>query len=170
MFEMNSLKQNATDPTDSRETGAMTKTANRSATVAMIGSSIHIKGDVRGEESLVIQGQVDGTVPLKGNNLIIGQEGQVTATVHAHTITIEGTLKGDAFGEDRIILKRTANVRGNISAPQVSMEEGARFKGSMDMDARSAVSTSRNELQSATVAKLDVGSDKAPFKQSGDVK
>ena len=147
MIEMNSLKHNDEGPAESRETGAMPHTANRPTTVAMIGPTIRIKGDVRGEESLVIQGQVDGTVTLKGNNLIIGQEGRVTATVHAHTITIEGTLQSDAFGEDRVILKRTANVRGNISAPQVNMEEGARFKGSMDMDARDAMSTSRNERQ-----------------------
>ena len=165
MFEMNSLKQNAADPAESRGTGT---TANRPATIAMIGSSIRIKGDVRGDESLMIQGQVEGTVTLKGNNLIIGQEGRVTAAVHAHTITIEGTLQGDAFGEDRVILKRTASVRGNISAPQVSMEEGARFKGSMDMDARDTVPASRKEVQSATVSKLETVPDKTAFKQSGD--
>jgi len=170
MFEMNSLKQNAADPAESRGTGT---TANRPATIAMIGSSIRIKGDVRGDESLMIQGQVEGTVTLKGNNLIIGQEGRVTAAVHAHTITIEGTLQGDAFGEDRVILKRTASVRGNISAPQVSMEEGAKFKGSMDMDYRATPApVSRNDTPSADVVKFEAsgGNDKPPVTQGGDAK
>ena len=139
----------------------------------MIGSTIRIKGDLRGEESLVIQGHVEGTINLKQNKLIIGQEGKVAATMHAHTITIEGTVKGDVFGEERVILKKTGNVHGNISAPQVSMEEGAKFKGSMDMDYKTTSSpASRNDAHSASIVKLDAlaSNENAPLKQSGDVK
>ena len=169
MFEMNTSKSNAVRADDSRETSPM-KTP---ATLAMIGSSIHIKGDVTGEESLVIQGQVEGTVTLKQHNLIIGQEGKVNATIHAQTVTIEGTLKGDVFGAERVIVKKTGNIHGNISAPQVSMEEGAKFKGSIDMDYKAPSSPApRNDAQTASVVKFDTSSntEKAPFKQNGDVK
>ena len=169
MFEMNATKSNAARADDSRETASM----KSPATLAMIGSSIHIKGEVSGEESLVIQGQVEGTVNLKQNNLIIGQQGKVSANIHAQTITIEGTLTGDVFGAERVIVKKTGNVHGNISAPQVSMEEGAKFKGSMDMDYNATASSApRNDAPSASVVKLDTstGNDKAPFKHGGDQK
>ena len=169
MFEMNTSKSNAVRADDSRETSPM-KTP---ATLAMIGSSIHIKGDVTSEESLVIQGQVEGTVTLKQHNLIIGQEGKVNATVYGQTITIEGTLKGDVFGDERVIIKKTGDIRGNISAPQVSMEEGAKFKGSMDMDYKpTAVPAPRKEPEPVSVLKFDApsGNDKPPFGQSGEVK
>ena len=163
MFETNAAKSNTGSPAGSRETASMTKTHERPATIAMIGSSIHIKGDVSGAESLVIQGHVEGTINLKHNNLIIGQDGKVNATIHAHTVTIEGNLQGDVFGD----------VRGNISAPQVSMEEGAKFKGSMDMDYKPAsLPASPDDKQSAAVFKLDTsaGNEKPPFKQSAEEK
>ena len=169
MFEMNATKSNAARAEDSRDTASIKSPAS----LAMIGSSIHIKGDVSGEESLVIQGHVEGTVNLKQNNLIIGQEGQVNATIHAQTITIEGTLKGDVFGAERVIVKKTGNIHGNISAPQVSMEEGAKFKGGIDMDYKAPTSpASRNDAPSASVVKFDStsGNEKPPFKQGGDLK
>ena len=175
MFETNTAKSNAASAAKSRETASMTKNHERPATLAMIGSSIHIKGDVSGEESLVIQGHVEGTVNLKQNNLIIGQEGQVNATIHAQTVTIEGTLKGDVFGAERVIVKKTSDIHGNISAPQVSMEEGAKFKGSIDMDYKAPASSApapRNPNQTASVVKFDStsGNEKPPFKQGGDLK
>ena len=145
----------------------------RPATIAMIGPTIHIKGDVSGEESLMVQGRVEGTINLKQNNLIIGQDGKVNATIHANTVTIEGTVKGDVFGAERVIVKKTANVQGNISAPQVCMEEGAKFKGSMDMDHKPTTSpASRNEAPSASVVKFDApaGNEKPSIKLGGDVK
>jgi len=179
MFEMNPLKSNAgksAEKADSaRDAAPVNKFQNSEgpATLAMIGSSIHIKGDLTGEEGLVIQGHVEGTINLKQNKLIIGQEGKVTATIHANTVTIEGTLKGDVFGDERVIIKKTGNVQGNVSAPQVSMEEGAKFKGSMDMDYKGATSSpSRKDAESAAVLKFDAstGNDKTPFIQSGDMK
>jgi len=182
MFEMNPLKSNAGRTAEVRKNEQMREAAapvttiqnhGQPATLAMIGPTIHIKGDLSGEEGLVIQGQVEGTINLKQKNLIIGQEGKVNATVHAHTITIEGTLKGDVFGEERVIVKKTGNVHGNISAPQVSMEEGAKFKGSMDMDCRPTASPApRNDAQSASVVKLDAsaGNEKAPLQKNGDGK
>ena len=172
MFEMNPTKPNAARAAESGDT-ASAKKSDYPATIAMIGASIRIKGDVSGEESLVIQGHVEGAINLKRNKLIIGQEGKVTAKIHAHTITIEGTVKGDIFGEERVIVKKTGNVHGNISAPQVSMEEGAKFKGSMDMDYNATASSApRNDAPSASVVKLDTstGNDKAPFKHGGDQK
>ena len=174
MFESNPMKSNSGNAAEARDTASFTnfKNQNGPATIAMIGPSIQIKGDVSGSESLVIQGQVEGTINLNQNNLIIGQEGKVTATIHAHTVTIEGTLKGDVFGEERVIVKKTGNVRGKISSPQVTLEEGAKFNGSMDMDHKPASSSApRKDAPSASVVKFDASSsnDKTPSHQSGDL-
>jgi len=101
---------------------------------AVIGASIHIDGDVRGEEDLVIQGEVSGTVKLINNNLTVGRDGKVNADVHAQTVFVDGHVEGDLVGSERVCIRETAQVRGNITSPRVSLEDGARFKGSIEMD------------------------------------
>ncbi len=163
MFEMNPLKRSTGKPADTHETGTTsnppapkTPSYERSTSPATIGPSINIKGDLSGEEDLVIQGNVEGTINLKQNNLTIGQDGKVNANIHAHTIIVEGSLKGDIFGEEKVIIKKTGNVHGNVSSPRVSLEDGAKFKGSMDMDyKRSEPVETRNDSASASVFKLD---------------
>jgi cytoskeletal protein CcmA (bactofilin family) len=103
---------------------------------AVIGPSIRIDGDLRGEEDLRIEGEVKGTVQLKGNSLVIGSEGRVRATVYAHSIDVEGLVEGDLYGLDRVNVRKNARVHGNITSPRVSLEDGAQFKGSIEMDAQ----------------------------------
>lgn len=104
---------------------------------AVIGPKIRFKGELVGEEDLLIQGHVDGTIELKGNTLIIGEQGVVKANVLAQTITIEGTVEGDVYGEERISIKSSSNVKGNLVADRVTLEDGAKFKGSIDMEIES---------------------------------
>lgn len=101
---------------------------------AVIGQSIQINGDVKGAEDLLIEGDVSGTVELKSNALTVGKEGKVRADIYARSITVDGTTEGDLFASERIAIRASANVRGNLLAPRVSLEEGARFKGSVEMD------------------------------------
>lgn len=101
---------------------------------AVIGSKIRFKGELIGEEDLLIQGQVDGTINLKDHNLTIGQQGVVKANVIAKTITIEGNVDGDLFGQEKITIKASSQVSGNLTADRVSLEDGAKFRGSIDMD------------------------------------
>jgi cytoskeletal protein CcmA (bactofilin family) len=103
---------------------------------ATIGPSIAIKGDLIGEEDLVIQGRVEGKVDLKQNSVTIGKDGRVKADIYAKLVTVEGEVEGNLYGLEQIILRATGCVRGNISAPRVSIEDGARFKGGIDMDAK----------------------------------
>jgi cytoskeletal protein CcmA (bactofilin family) len=110
------------------------KAAGRSGEVAVIGRSIEINGDVRGNEDLRIEGDVSGTVELRNSNLTIGKEGKVRADVYAKAITVDGTTEGDLYASESIIVHVSANVRGNITAPKVGIEEGAKFKGSIEMD------------------------------------
>lgn len=101
---------------------------------AVIGAKIRFIGELVGEEDLLIQGHVEGTVDLKGNALTIGKQGVVKANVLAKTVTIEGQVNGDVFGEEKILVKSTSKVTGNLIAERVTLEDGAKFKGSIDMD------------------------------------
>lgn len=101
---------------------------------AVIGRSIRIDGDLRGEEDLKIDGDVNGTVQLTNNTLTIGEQGRISANVYAKAVTIDGCMDGDVFGSERVSIRKNAQVNGNITAPRVSLEDGAKFKGSIEMD------------------------------------
>ncbi len=88
-------------------------------------------GELSAEEHLVIQGVVSGTVELKNHNLTIGESGRIKANLKAKRITIEGMLEGDMRGDETVVIKRTATVVGNVTAPRVSVEEGASVQGSI---------------------------------------
>ena len=87
-----------------------------------------------GDEDLVIQGRVEGSVSLKKNLVTIGKDGRVNATVSAQTIRVEGTVEGELRGKEQVIVTRTGSVSGNIVAPRVTLEDGCRFKGAIDME------------------------------------
>jgi cytoskeletal protein CcmA (bactofilin family) len=101
---------------------------------AMIGPTIKIKGNVTGDENLVIEGTVDGSVELAGHDLTIGPSGHVKANLVAKTVKIEGQITGDVTGSEKVVLAKSGRVEGNIVAPRVTLEDGAKFKGSIDMD------------------------------------
>ena len=101
---------------------------------AMIGATITIKGDITGDENLLIEGKVEGTVGLNGNDLTIGQSGRVHANVTAKEIKIEGEVQGDISGKEKVFITKSGKVKGNITAPRVTLEDGANFKGSIDMN------------------------------------
>jgi cytoskeletal protein CcmA (bactofilin family) len=123
------------DPSPVRtESSPPRSSASTSRDAAVIGPSIHIDGDVRGEEDLLIEGEVSGTVNLKNNSLTIGPQGKVRADVYAHSIYVDGYLEGDAFGSERVNVRKSATVKGNITSPRVSLEDGAKFKGAIEMD------------------------------------
>ena len=103
---------------------------------ATIGASIIIKGDLSGGEDLVIEGRVEGKVDLKQHNVTIGRNGRVKADVFGKVITIEGEVDGNVFAQEQAILRQAGAIRGNITAPRVILEDGSRFKGSIDMEAK----------------------------------
>ncbi len=125
----------------------------RSREAAIIGPSIHIEGTLRGEEDLIIEGRVSGTVKLQGHSLTVGSHGQISANIYAHTVVVDGTVEGDLFGAERVMVRKTADIRGNITSPRVSLEEGARFKGAIEMDAQaveSAMGTQKGKSTGTT--------------------
>ncbi len=100
----------------------------------LIGSSTSFKGDLAGEEDLKVNGQFEGTIALKKSHVTIGKSGRLEADIYGKTITIEGRVQGNLFGEEKIILRQSGRVRGNMLAPRVHVEDGAKFQGNVDMD------------------------------------
>lgn len=123
---------------------------------AMIGSKVKINGDVVSGEDLLVEGEVSGTITLTDNELVIGTSGHVEANVSAKTIRIEGEVKGDIDASERVVICASGNVQGNVSAPRVMLEDGGRFKGSIDMGgaksaapaAKPAAATTKPEVHS----------------------
>ena len=116
----------------------------RASERATIGPSIFIKGDLTGDEDLVIEGRVEGKVDLKQNNVTVGRNGRVRADVFGRIVTIEGEVDGNVFAQEQAILRQSGAIRGNIAAPRVILEDGSRFKGSIDMEAKSDMGGGRH--------------------------
>jgi cytoskeletal protein CcmA (bactofilin family) len=106
----------------------------------VIGPSIQIEGTVRGQEDVYIEGEVTGTIQLQNNTLTVGPQGKIKADVYANTVYVEGSTEGDLYGSEQVIIRKSAKVRGNITSPRVSLEDGATFKGSIEMDPESVKS------------------------------
>lgn len=111
-----------------------TGAAERGRECAVIGRSIKINGDLSGDEDIRIEGDVSGTIQLKNSSLTIGKEGKIKADVYAKSIAVDGTMEGDLYASERITIRMNARVAGNVTAPRISIEDGAKFKGSVEMD------------------------------------
>ena len=117
----------------------------------MIGSMVVIDGNITSAEDLIIEGKVSGTITATGHEVTVGQAGQLNANISAKTVRIEGRVEGDISGCEKVIISKTGNVLGNIDAPRVTLEDGAKFKGSIEMDpdeqpAIKAVPNSKSDL------------------------
>jgi cytoskeletal protein CcmA (bactofilin family) len=103
--------------------------------MANIGKSITIKGDLSGNEDLVIEGTVEGRVDLPDNQLTVGANGSVRAEVHAKAVIVVGKVTGNVRGTERIEIQATGSVDGDVSAPRLIVAEGAVLNGSIEMGA-----------------------------------
>ena len=101
---------------------------------ASIGPGLAVSGDVAGKADLNIEGKLEGTVDLPENVVTVAQPGDVKANITAGIVNISGRVVGDIVGIEQVILTKTAMMRGNIKAPRVNLENGSKFKGSIDMD------------------------------------
>lgn len=108
------------------------------AEFAHIGKSVVIKGELSGSEDLYVDGQVEGTIELHGNSLMVGPSGQVRANVNAKGVIVQGKLEGNIHASERTELKKSAIVVGDIIAQRVAIEDGAYFKGKVDIQKDSA--------------------------------
>jgi len=101
--------------------------------MANIGKSISIRGDLTGNEDMVIEGQVEGKVDLPNNQLTVGANGKVKAEIHAKGVVVVGHVEGNIFGLERIEIQATGRVEGDVSAPKLVVAEGAQLNGTIQM-------------------------------------
>jgi cytoskeletal protein CcmA (bactofilin family) len=105
---------------------------------AHIGKSVIIKGELSGSEDLYVDGTIEGTIQLQGNNLIIGPNGHVHADVNAKGVVVEGKLEGNIRASDRVELQKSAVIVGDIATQRIAIEDGAYFKGKVDIQKEAA--------------------------------
>ena len=120
---------------------------------ASIGKGLFIKGEITGSESLFIDGKVEGTIALPGNRVTIGRNGQVASSITAREIVILGKVRGNIAATDRVDIRAEGALTGDVTAARISIEDGAYFKGGIDIKKSEAKTTADTKpAVSATAA------------------
>jgi cytoskeletal protein CcmA (bactofilin family) len=101
---------------------------------ARLGASLQIKGHITGTEDLQIDGKVDGPISLRGHGLTVGPAAQLTSEIHAREVVVYGKVVGNVHARDRVDVKSDGSVVGDISTARISIEDGAQFKGRIEID------------------------------------
>ena len=107
--------------------------APSTADQATIGKGLLIKGDISGSESIFIDGKVEGSINLPGNGVSVGRNGQVAASINAREIVVLGKIRGNVSASDRVDIRAEGSLSGDVSAARISIEDGAYFKGGIDI-------------------------------------
>ena len=134
------------EPTAPRPVSASTTTADQ----ATIGKSLVIKGEVTGSESLYIDGRVEGSINLAGNRVTVGRNGVVAANINAREIVVLGKVRGNLTASDRVDIRSDGSLTGDVVAARISIEDGAFFKGGIDI--RKGAQPGQKEEAKATSA------------------
>ena len=100
---------------------------------ATIGKSLVVKGEVSGSESLYIDGKVEGAINLPGNRVTVGRNGQVAANITAREVVVLGKVRGNVHASDRVDIRSEGSLTGDVAAARISIEDGAFFKGGIDI-------------------------------------
>jgi cytoskeletal protein CcmA (bactofilin family) len=149
-------------PASWEETNVMSTDALRplgapSGATARLGASLHVKGEISGNEDLLVDGSVEGLIQLDDRKLTVGATAKVTADIIAREVVVFGTVKGNLRAKDRIEIKKDGSVNGDLTTARIMIEDGAYFKGSIEIDKSaekdSAQSFGRNATPAAAATK-----------------
>jgi cytoskeletal protein CcmA (bactofilin family) len=113
--------------------GATAAAAAGTGEQATIGKSLVVKGELSGSESLYIDGKVEGAINLPGNRVTVGRNGQVAANIVAREIVVLGKVRGNCQASDRVDIRSEGSLTGDVIAARISIEDGAFFKGGIDI-------------------------------------
>src|SRR5574337_1093450 len=117
----------------------LTATPDRST--ARLGASLHVKGEISGNEDLHIDGTVEGLVSLEDRKLTVGPSAKLTADVVAREVVVYGSVKGNLRARDRIEIKKDGSVVGDLTTARIMIEDGAYFKGSIEIEKKNEADT-----------------------------
>jgi cytoskeletal protein CcmA (bactofilin family) len=107
--------------------------ASQSSGVATIGKGVRVKGQISSEEDLIVDGQVEGTLDLPQSRLTIGQNGRLKADIHAKSVVVRGQILGNVVATDKLEIRAEGRLTGNVSTHRIVVEDGAFFKGQIDI-------------------------------------
>src|SRR5438132_1338374 len=122
--------------------------------LACIGASLEIKGRITAEEDLQIDGKVEGPISIRGHRLTIGRSGQLSSEVSARELVVFGKVTGNINATDRVEIKKDGAVIGDIQTARISIEDGAVFKGRIEIDRPGSKPSSVPALKPETVGAL----------------
>jgi cytoskeletal protein CcmA (bactofilin family) len=118
-----------------------------SSGTARLGASLHVKGEITGNEDLAIDGTVEGLVQLEDRKLTIGASAKLTADVIAREVVVYGNVKGNLRARDRIEIKKDGSVVGDLTTARIMIEDGAYFKGSIEIDKAGDAGSDSHDLE-----------------------
>jgi len=133
-----SIVPNSTpEPSRSAPPAPAIETASRAVATggdqATIGKGLFIKGEITGSESLFIDGKVEGNINLPGSRVTVGRNGQVAANINAREIVVLGKVRGNVTASDRVDIRAEGSLSGDVTVARISIEDGAYFKGGIDI-------------------------------------
>jgi len=141
--QTNSSRSMASTPAATATATAPAQRPAASQSVATVGQSVRINGELTAKEDLTIEGRVEGQITLADHNLTIGANGRISATIHAKVVEVFGEVVGDITALDKVTIAPSGSVDGDITAPRISIADGARFKGKIDMEGAGSPSGSK---------------------------
>ncbi len=141
-----------------------TRTSTQATKTAVIGAGIEIAGDVAASADLSINGKISGSIVQSSHDVDIAESGKVKANISARVVKVAGEVEGDLAGSEKVYISKTGRVRGNIVSPRVQLEDGAIFRGSIDMDPgkvvkQAAPAPAKKATDSSRVASSSTGPD-----------
>ena len=131
-------------------------TPSASGSTARLGSSLHVKGEITGNEDLAIDGSVEGLVHLEDRRLTIGASARLTADIIAREVVVYGNVKGNLRARDRIEIKKDGSVVGDLTTARIMIEDGAYFKGSIEIDKAGDADDDKSNMRSRSTASASV--------------
>jgi len=151
----------AWEGTTTMSSDAMRPLATSDRATARLGASLHIKGEITGNEDLQIDGSVEGLVQLDDRRLTVGAAAKVTADIIAREVCVYGTVKGNLRAKDRIEIKKDGSVIGDLTTARIMIEDGAYFKGSIEIDRASEKESDKHAFARTASAPATGGGPKS---------
>jgi cytoskeletal protein CcmA (bactofilin family) len=128
------------------------------ADVGHIGKSVQIRGELTGSEDLYLDGEIEGNIDLRDHSLIIGPNGKIKAGISARDLVVHGKVEGNVTATGRVELRKSCTLIGDVSTQRIVIEDGAFFKGSIDIKEKDPKAESRKPLAAAASTGLNAGS------------
>ena len=144
------MKSFLTDKTSTDTMHSLDSTADQAG--SWLGSSLQVKGDITGTEDLVIDGSVEGRIELDERRLTVGSTAKLTADIYAGDVVVYGYVKGNVRAKGRIEIMKDGSVIGNLTTAQIMIQDGADFKGSIEIDRSGTKQADKNVTSRAASA------------------